>query len=175
MTQATTAAPSGDSARVSVFVRVSPEDGFEIFTKEIDAWWRTGPQYRIAGKRRGQLFFESGLGGRMYETFELSTGPRTIQVGTVIEWEPPTRLAFEWRGVNFKPHESTRVDVHFEAMNDGTMVTVKHAGFAALPAEHPARHGKQGAEFSRWMGMWWGDLMTALREYAADRSGPGAG
>jgi hypothetical protein len=27
--------------------------------------------------------------------------------GKVILWEPPSRLALEWRGVNFKPGEKT--------------------------------------------------------------------
>lgn len=61
---------SGDAASVSVFVRVAPDDAFEVFTREIDLWWRTGPAYRIAGRRRGQLVFEPKLGGRLFETFE---------------------------------------------------------------------------------------------------------
>src|SRR5579859_7139304 len=105
---------TGDSATVSVFVRVSQEDAFDVFTREINLWWRTGPKYRIAGKRRGQLFFEPGMGGRLFETFETSNGSRTIEVGKVTAWAPPDRLALEWRGVNFKPHEKTFVEVRFE-------------------------------------------------------------
>ena len=165
-----TSARSGDTARVSVFVRVAVEDAFEVFTKEIDAWWRTGPQFRIAGKRRGRLFFEEGVGGRLFETFELSTGPRTIEVGKVTAWEPPSRVALEWRNVNFKEGEVTFVEVRFEPMNDGTMVTVAHRGWSALRDGHPARHGLVGAAFTRMMGMWWGDLMTGLREHIAERA-----
>lgn len=164
------AAPSGDAAAASVFVRVSAEDAFEIFTKEIDAWWRTGPRFRMGGKKRGQLFFEEGLGGRMFETFELSTGPKTLEVGRVTAWEPPARLELEWRGANFKPHEKTFVEVRFEPMGEGTMVTVRHRGWSALPEDHPARHGLVGAAFSRMIGMWWGDLMTALREHVEARA-----
>lgn len=160
---------SGDQATVSVFVRVAPLDAFEVFTKEIDRWWRTGPRFRIAGKRRGTLFFEEGVGGRMFETFELSTGPKTLEVGKVTAWDPPQRLELEWRGVNFKEGETTFVEVAFEPMNEGTMVTVKHRGWSVLPATHPARHGLQGAEFARMIGMWWGDLMTALREHVLEK------
>jgi len=161
--------PPGDVARASVFVRVAPEDAFEVFTKEIDAWWRTGPKYRIAGRRRGKLFFEGGVGGRMFETFELSTGSRTIEVGKVLAWSPPTYLAFEWRGVNFKPDESTVVEVRFTPENDGTMVSVVHRGWSKLPSDHPARHGLEVAEFVRMMAMWWGGLLTGLREHVAER------
>jgi hypothetical protein len=85
----------------------------------------------------------------------------------VTAWEPPTRLQLEWRGVNFKPHESTVVEVRFEPINDGTHVTVEHRGWSALPPDHPVRHGLQGAEFARMIGMWWSELLTSLREHVA--------
>jgi uncharacterized protein YndB with AHSA1/START domain len=163
--------PSGDSASVTVFVRVAREDAFDVFTNEIDLWWRTGPQYRIAGKRRGQLFFEPKLGGRMFETFEAKAGPRTIEVGLVTSWEPPARIELEWRGVNFKPHEKTFVEVAFVPQGEGTLVTVRHRGWSALPDDHPARHGLTGADFSRMIGMWWGGLMTSLREHVESKAG----
>ena len=161
---------AGDSANVSVFVRVSLEDAFEVFTKEIDRWWRHGRKFRMAGRRRGQLFFEPSLGGRLFETFEGERGSITVQVGKVTGWEPPRRLELEWRNANFKPHEKTFVEVSFEASGEGTLVSVRHRGWSALPDNHPARHGLVGAEFARFIGMWWGDLMTGLREYVAARS-----
>ncbi|HEU5056985.1 MAG TPA: SRPBCC domain-containing protein [Kofleriaceae bacterium] len=164
---------TGDVARVSVFVRVPVEDAFDVFTREIDLWWRTGPAYRIAGRRRGQLVFEPGLGGRLFETFESRSRNKpeghTIEVGKVIAWEPPRRLALTWRGVNFKPHESTRVEVSFEPSGEGTMVTVVHSGWSSLPAEHPARHGQVGAELVGRIGMWWGGLLTSFRQHVRSR------
>lgn len=157
----------GDSATVTVFVEVSPDDAFAVFTEEIDQWWRQGPKFRIAGRRRGTLRFEPGVGGRLFETFELTSGSRTIEVGRVTLWEPPTRFAFEWRGVNFKPHESTLVVATFQGFDDGTQVTVRHSGWSALPDDHPVRHGATGAAFSRQIGLWWGELMTSLREHVA--------
>lgn len=166
-------AGSGDAASASVFVRVSVDDAFEVFTREIDLWWRTGPAYRIAGRRRGRLVFEPELGGRLFETFESARPERpeghTIEIGRVITWEPPRRLAFSWRGVNFKPHELTQVEVRFEPSGEGTMVTVRHSGWSSLPADHPARHGLVGPAFSRKIGLWWGGLMTSLREHVAAR------
>ncbi len=165
-------APAGDGASATVFVRVAPEDAFEVFTHEIDLWWKTGPAYRIAGRRVGKLVFEERLGGGLFETVELASGPKTFQVGTVTVWEPPARLSLEWRGVNFKPGEVTFVDVTFQAFGEGTKVTVRHHGFAALRDDHPVRHGKAGAEFSRSIGLWWGSLMTALREHIEARDSP---
>ncbi len=157
----------GDAATVTVMVRVSLEDAWEVFTNEIDLWWKKGPQFRIAGRKPGRLCIEGGLGGRLFETVELPSGPRMFEVGKVLVWEPPRRLELEWRGVNFEPHEKTFVDVSFEPIGEATMVRVRHHGWSALPDEHPARHGKVGAEFSRMIGMWWGELMTSLREHAA--------
>jgi uncharacterized protein YndB with AHSA1/START domain len=103
----------------------------------------------------------------VFETVERSSGERTFQVGSVVVWEPPRRLALEWRGVNFKPHEKTLVEVTFTSAGDGTMVRVEHSGWSELPEDHPARHGLTGAAFARMIGMWWGDLLTSLREHVA--------
>ena len=164
-------APPGDAASASVFVRVSQADAFDVFTREIDQWWRHGVKFRIAGKRRGQLFFECEPGGRLFETFVLTTGPKTIEVGRVLAWDPPHRFELEWRGVNFKPHERTFVEVTFAPSGEGTLVKVRHHGWSALPTEHPARHGLVGAEFSRMNGLWWGELMSSLREHVARQKG----
>lgn len=161
---------AGDGAKVSVFVAVTPADAFAVFTEETDLWWRKGPKFRIAQKRPGALAFEPGVGGRLFETYEVASGTRTFEVGRVTEWQPPTRLAFEWRGVNFAGDEVTFVEVDFEAKAHGTMVTVRHRGWSALRPDHPARHGNVGAAFDRMIGLWWGELMTSLREHVAARA-----
>jgi len=160
---------TGDAASVSVLVRVAPADAFDVFTREIDLWWKQGPQFRIAGRRRGQLFFECGAGGRLFETFESARGPRTFEVGKVTLWDPPRRLELEWRGVNFKPGEKTSVEVTFAQSASGTLVTVRHRGWSSLPEDHPVRHGLVGPAFSRMIGLWWGQLMTSLREHVETR------
>ena len=162
---------AGDGAKVSVFVAVTPADAFEVFTQETDLWWRKGPKFRIAGKRPGVLAFEGGVGGRLFETYEIASGSKSFEVGRITDWDPPTRLAFEWRGVNFRAGETTFVEVEFVAKAHGTMVTVRHRGWAALRPDHPARHGNVGADFDRMIGMWWGDLLTSLREHVTTRVG----
>jgi uncharacterized protein YndB with AHSA1/START domain len=163
----------GDRAKVTVFVAVTPEDAFEVFTKEIDLWWKQGPKFRIAGRRRGQLHFEGGVGGRLFESFtasQASAATLTVEVGHITAWDPPARLAFEWRGTNYEPDQKTFVEVQFEPSGRGTNVTVVHSGWSSLPDDHPARHGKTGAEFARFVGMWWSELMTSLREHIATRA-----
>lgn len=159
----------GDRAAATVQVAVSIEDAFDVFTSEIDLWWRMGRKFRIAGRRPGRLVFEPGLDGRLFETVTFDSRQRTFEVGRVIEWDPPRRLALEWRGVNFRPHEKTLVEVTFTAVPGGTMVRVEHSGWSTLPDDHPARHGRVGPAFSRSIGMWWGELLTSLREHAGQR------
>lgn len=160
-------APSGDEARVSVTVAVEPAEAFDVFTREIDLWWRRGPKFRLAGHHPGTLIFEPGVDGRIFETFETAAGGRVHEVGRVTVWEPPARLVFTWRNANFSPDERTEVEVGFEATGVGTLVTVRHRGWSAIRSDHPARHGLDGAAFIRMNALWWGDQMTSLRERVA--------
>lgn len=162
-------ATSGDSAAASVYVAVSLQDAFEVFTAEIDQWWRHGHKFRIAGVKPGALFFEQQLGGRLFETVHFADGERTFVVGSVLTWEPPRRIVLEWRNINFKPYEKTLVEVTFTPSGEGTTVRVEHRGWSTLPEGHPARHGLAGAAFARMIGMWWGDLMSSLREHVSTR------
>lgn len=155
----------GDQVRVSVLVELPPAEAFRVFTEEIDAWWRTGMRYRI-GKNRSVVHLECKVGGKLFERFDTASGqPKTVETGRVLAFEPPARLLLEWRAVNFAPNERTEVEVTFTPSPSGTLVTVRHHGFAALRPDHPVRHGADVPTFIRTMGMWWGDLMSALREH----------
>lgn len=165
-----TTTAAGDGAKVSLFVAVTPADAFAVFTEEIDLWWRTGPAYRIAGKRPGVLTFEPGPEGRLFETVTTTAGPKTYVVGRVTEWAPPSRLAFEWRATNFAPAEVTYVEIDFVAKGDGTMVSLRHHGWSALRPDHPARHGNLGHALDRMIGGWWQALMSSLREHVATKA-----
>jgi uncharacterized protein YndB with AHSA1/START domain len=158
---------AGDRVRVSVLVGVPPSEAFGTFVEDIDRWWRRGFRYRVAGKRRGIIHLEARTGGRLFESFETSSGTRVVETGRVTSWQPPTRLVFEWRAHNFGPSEKTTVEVLFEPSPSGTLVTVTHDGWGAIRSDHPARHGLDVPAFIRMMGLWWGDLMTSLREHIA--------
>ena len=82
MTSPRDAAPQGDCATVSVLVKAACESAFDVFTKEIDLWWKQGPKYRIAGTRHGTLCFEPGIGERLFETFERPSGTSTFDEET---------------------------------------------------------------------------------------------
>ena len=161
---------SGDRVSASVFVDAPPDIAFEVFTAQIDTWWRHGLKFRNGGRGMSVLHLEPGLGGRLFESIATpgSDDAHVVQTGTVTTWDPPHALAIEWRGVNYAPHETTTVSVAFEARRDGTQVTLVHAGFAALPPDHPVRHGQPVPRFVASMGLWWSDQMTSLRMRVAD-------
>ena len=158
---------AGDKASAMVTVPVPPEVAFDVFTRETDLWWRKGRGFRVGGRSPGTLQFEPKLGGRLFEEYEGPAGPRVHETGKITAWEPPTRLAFEWRGGNFEPGEVTHVVVTFVPTATGTRVTVEHSGFAALRPDHPARHGEAVAVFIGRLGRWWGELLTSLRVHVS--------
>ena len=156
----------GDQVRVSALLTVPPAEAFRVFTEEIEQWWRRGLKYRVQGPGRGILHLEPGVGGRLFEQFAGEGGAAcaVVQTGTVRVWQPPTRLVFEWRGVNFAPGESTEVELTFEPSASGTQVTLVHRGFASLRPDHPVRHGQPVPAFMRSMGLWWGELLSSLQQ-----------
>ncbi|MEQ1506693.1 MAG: SRPBCC domain-containing protein [Myxococcota bacterium] len=159
---------SADLARVSVVVEVPPEVAFRVFTEDIDRWWRRGLAYRVAGRARGIVHLEPHVGGALYESFDGPDGPTIVPTGRITAWEPPDRLAFDWRSVTFAPAETTAVEVRFEAhasaRGPATRVIVTHAGWDAIRPDHPVRHGLASGPFLAMIGRWWGDLLSSLRE-----------
>ena len=162
---------TGDRVSASVFVDAPPDIAFEVFTGQIDRWWRHGLKFRTGARGLSVLHLEPRLGGRLFETIAApgSDATHVVQTGTVTEWNPPHALQIEWRGINFAPGEATTVSVAFEARRDGTQVTLVHAGWAALPPDHPVRHGQAVAQFIAGMGLWWSDQMTSLRMAVDER------
>lgn len=157
------AALPGDVAVVTATVAVEPAVAFEVFTTQIDLWWRRGQRFRNAPGGRGTLFLECRHDGRLFESVASAAGETVIEIGRVLTWTPPSQLVLRWRNRNFAPQEFTRVEITFEPCTAGTQVTVRHSGLASLRADHPARHGLAPPEYVRMMGLWWADQLISLR------------
>jgi uncharacterized protein YndB with AHSA1/START domain len=161
-----------DGIRVSTRVAVGVDAAFQIFTEEVDAWWRRGPRFRWNPERDGVVRFEPGEGGRFLEVYDEASGD-AFEVGRIQVWDPPKRLVFTFRARAFAPGESTEVEVRFEpasaSAGAATDVTIEHRGWDALREDHPARHALDGSAFTNMMGVWWADLLTSARQRAAAR------
>ncbi len=158
--------PAGDSVKAQVSVKVSVERAFDLFTREIDLWWRRSPRFRNFSGAQALVCIEPRLDGRVLESWSDGSVERIFEIGRVTTWQPPSALAFTWRNANFADGEVTQVEVSFAADGDATLVTVVHRGWAALPPDHPARHGAGVLAFQQSLGSWWGDQLSALRQIA---------
>ena len=144
-----------------------PATAFEVFTSEVDAWWRRGPRFRHGGGRPSAMRFEPFEGGRLLEVYSDAAGG-AFEVGRVLVWKPAERLVFEWRAKNFEPglRDGGRGPAS-RPCERGTRVTLEHRGWDRVPVDHASRHGygTSGA-FVSMIGLWWGDLLTSLRVHA---------
>ncbi len=157
-----------DTARVTISVNAAPERACAAFTQEIDRWWQRGQRFRNGGAAASTMHLESGVGGRFVELVGEGSSAREVELGVITQWDPPRGLAMRWRNANFASHEWTFLEISFVPQGECTRVTLQHRGWAALRADHPARHGQQAARFIEHMGRWWGDLLGAYRAHASD-------
>jgi uncharacterized protein YndB with AHSA1/START domain len=144
---------------VSVRVGASPSRAFEAFTEEIGEWWSPNPLFRLTPGGDGQLRFEPGEGGRLVTVLEDGS---EFEVGRITVWRPGERLALTWRQASFAPDQATEVDVRFEAVGDGTRVTIEHRGWSEIPPDHSARHGFDLQLFQHRQAEHWLALMSSL-------------
>jgi uncharacterized protein YndB with AHSA1/START domain len=149
-------------SRILLALRVAatPERAFDVFVNEIGAWWQPNGLFTFHSRGTGQLRFDPGLDGRLVE---MLPGGIEFEIGRIILWEPPVRLAFTWRQSSFTAGQLTQVDVRFEVVGDETRVIVEHTGWDTVPREHVAKHGFPEAAFMRRHADWWQTLLESLR------------
>lgn len=158
------------SSRILVAIRVAatPERAFDVFTREVDLWWRATPLFRFSSRSPGVLAFEPPIGpnsgGRFTESFDDGT---QFEIGRILEWSPGARLAFTWRQASFAEGQETEVDVRFDAIGDETRVTVEHRGWDSVPQDHVARHTFPNAVFLQRHAEWWQALLGSFKKCAA--------
>jgi hypothetical protein len=145
------------SVRVATTVAVAPDDAFEVFTAEIDAWYQRGPHNFADPARALGLRFDPFVGGHLVEVYDGETGEGRV-MGRVLAWDPGVRLLFT------DTHQ-TEIEVWFEPDGDGkTRVTLEHRGFERLPDDEAfvvARYG--GQLLVKWYGAYLRALATTRK------------
>jgi uncharacterized protein YndB with AHSA1/START domain len=149
-------------SRVLVSLRIAapPARTFDAFTAEIGAWWRPNGLFRFTDRADTRLAFEPDPPARLVE---IGRDGERFEIGPVLEWSPPARLVFGWRQASFPDERSTEVAVRFDAVAEGTRVTVEHFGWDGLPPEHAARHGFPLPAFQQRLAEWWQELLRSLQ------------
>lgn len=139
--------------RKSVTVNVSADRAFQAFTDEIGKWWPLDKGFSYGGELAKDMFMEGREGGRLFERF--SDGNEFVY-GSVLIYEPPTRVAFSWPSEAAEP---TEVEVRFTQEGESTRVDLEHRGFERLGEESEKAFGEydQG----------WVEVLGHFEKYAA--------
>jgi len=111
---------------------------FEVFTRQIGAWWPL-PTHGLYGAEAGYLAFEEGL------LVERATDGRCTVWAQVLEWDPPHRLVLAWHPGQ-EVAEASEVEVRFTASDGGgTRVELEHRGWERFGEDAmQRRHGYVG-------------------------------
>jgi len=121
------------AVRVTVRVAVDPATAFDVFTSEIDDWYRKGATVLTQAARGSTLRFEPGVGGRLLEIRDDGAPPVTR--GQITVWEPGARLLFVDR-------REAEVEIWFQAFDEGTRVVLEHRGLDKLPPDAAIKASK---------------------------------
>jgi uncharacterized protein YndB with AHSA1/START domain len=143
--------------RIQVTVDAPPERAFALFGQSMGKWWPKGKT--IGATPHADIVIEPSVGGRWYERGEDGT---ECDWGTVLAWEPPTRLLLGWHldaTWKFDPRLTTTVEITFTlASAGGTVVTLEHRDLE--------RFGPSAEQVSDRIRHGWPILVNAYGEYA---------
>ena len=114
-----------NSVRKAIVVHAPPVVAWRVFTQKIGTWWPLSA-YTIGTAKAVDAVIEPRVGGRWYERGEDGS---TCDWGSVLTWEPPTRLVLSWditADWQYDPSLKTEVEVRFLAEGEGTRVELEH-------------------------------------------------
>jgi hypothetical protein len=132
-------------------VRAGRDRTFEVFVRELGAWWPTNPFSR-GGDRVRDVRLERRRGGLVTEHWADGT---VHTWGELLAWDPPRGFTMAWR---LTP-EPTEVELRFLELGPAlTRVEVEHRGWERLSDEQLGAacalpEGYAGGSFHRGWGM----------------------
>src|SRR5579863_7836319 len=149
-----------NSVKKAVVVEAAQNIAWRVFTEKMGTWWPLA-YYKIGKANAVDAIIEPNVGGRWYERGEDAS---TCQWGSVLAWEPCSRLALSWditADFQYDPTLKTEVEVRFSADgSDRTRVELEH--------RHLDRYGARRDEMRRVYDTEgdWGKLLGAFARAA---------
>lgn len=113
-----------EAIRKTVLVDFTPDEAFDLFTARIASWWPVRT-HSYGGDDVKEVVLEPGVGGRLYEV----TANGEQDWGSVLAWEPPSRLLLDWQ---IGDARGTEVEVTITPEGPGSRVVLEHRGFGAV-------------------------------------------
>jgi uncharacterized protein YndB with AHSA1/START domain len=115
-----------NSVRKVVSVEAPQAVAWRVFTEKMGAWWPLA-YYKIGKANAVDAIIEPRVGGRWYE---LGDDGSICQWGSVLAWEPHSRLVLSWdisADWQYDPALKTEVELRFNAEgSDRTLVELEH-------------------------------------------------
>jgi uncharacterized protein YndB with AHSA1/START domain len=112
----------------TITVRADPERAFNAFTRDFGRWWPLASHHVGTAPAAIDCVIEPRAGGRIFERD--AAGQETVWA-TVLDYEPPHRLALSWFAGK-TPDVAQLLELRFTAEGSGTRVELTHSGWEAL-------------------------------------------
>jgi uncharacterized protein YndB with AHSA1/START domain len=115
-----------NSVRKALTVKAPQNIAWRVFTENLGNWWPLHV-YKIGKSPAVDAFMEPFVGGRWYERGEDGSD---CQWGSVLTWEPPSRLVLSWdidANWQYDPDLKTEIEIRFiSESSDVTRVELEH-------------------------------------------------
>jgi uncharacterized protein YndB with AHSA1/START domain len=160
MTNQTTEADP-NSVRKTIVVEAPTAIAWRVFTAQIGQWWPLA-HYKIGKANAVDAVIDRRVGGHWYERGDDGS---TCLWGSVLAWEPPSRLVLTWdisADWQYDPDLKTEIEIRFIAESERrTRVELEH--------RHLDRYGARRDEMRRVFDSEgdWGKLLAQFAELAA--------
>jgi len=152
-----------NSVRKTVTVQAPLALAWKVFTEKMGTWWPLAA-YKIG---KANAVIEPHVGGRWYERGDDGS---TCQWGSVLSWEPPSRLVLSWdidANWQYDPDLGTEIEVRFIAQGSAsTRVELEHRKLDRFGARRDEMRRIFETEGD------WGRLLTAFAARAAGEANP---
>jgi uncharacterized protein YndB with AHSA1/START domain len=150
-----------NSVRKVITVDAPQAVAWRVFTQKMGSWWPLA-NYKIGKAPAVDAVIEPHAGGRWYERGDDGS---TCEWGTVLSWEPPSRLVLSWDiSADWQPDPALKTEIEVNFIPDGDHVT-------RVEFEHRLldRYGARRDEMRRVFDVEgdWGRLLAQFAQAAA--------